>query len=167
MNTTNSILVAVSTMGSNDSLMQRAITQAEQEDATLIVANVMPQALYDSRQNAIESIHSLHDDGFSYTIDQALEAARTFAAGVVADAIGDSDVEYVPVGAVGNVGRNLLRIAEEYGCGTIMLSDERSWWRRHTGWNDRKLSRTFDGRVILVSKTDTTDAESDAVHIEA
>lgn len=165
MNTTNSILVAVSTTGSNDHLMDRAITQAELEDATLIVANVMPQGLFDSRQNAIDSIHSLHDDGFSYTSDQAMEGARTFAAGVVADAIGDSDVEYAPVGAVGNVGQNLLRIAEEYGCGTIMLSDERSWWRRHTGWNDRKLSRTFDGRVILVSRSDAPDAESDAAHI--
>lgn len=166
MNTTNSILVAVSTTGSNDSLMERAITQAELEAATLIVANVMPQTLYEARQDGLESIRSLRNEGFTYTIDVARDAARTFAAGVIADTIGDSEVEYVAVGAVGNIGRKLLRIAEKYGCGTIMLGEERSWWRRHTGWDDRKLSRTFEGRVILVPQTATIDADSEAATSE-
>lgn len=167
MNTTHRILVGVSTTGSNDSLIERAISQAELEDATLIVANVMPQTLYESRHNAIASVSSLRSDGFSYTVDVARDAARTFAAGVIADAIGDSDVEYVAVGAVGNIGRNLLSIAEEYGCGTIMLGEERSWWRRHTGWDDRELSRTFDGRVILVPRNQPSLVDQDTDPIQA
>lgn len=167
MKGTDNILVGVGPADSNDSLIRRAVKEAEVQDATLIVVNVLPQSLYESRQDAIASIGALRREGLEYTIDTAREAARTFALGAIGGAIDHSDVEYIAVGAVGNIGRNLLRIAEEYGCGTIMLGEERSWWRRQTGWDDRKLSQTFEGRVILVPQTATPDAAGEASHIEA
>lgn len=146
MKNTNNILVAVDGTDSNDYMMERAIEEAQLADATLVVAHVLPRARVEDRQRAIAASPNLHRDGFTYTADQA--RAEAIAARAAYAAVGDRDVTYATVGAVGTLGPTLLEIADDHDCGTIMLAEECSWWRRRLGWGDRMLARAFEGRVL-------------------
>lgn len=146
------ILVAVNGTVPNDCVLEQAIEQAQRDDARLVVASVTPTAMFESRQRAIGASPNLRQDGFTYTMDQAQAGATATAARAAHTAIGDLDVDYVAVGTVGELGPSLLELADRYDCGTIMLAEERSWWRRRLGWADRRLAREFPGTVSLVPR---------------
>lgn len=148
----NAILVAVDGTDSNDYLMERAVERAQLEDAALVVAHVIPTARFEDRQRAIAANPDLRADGFTYTADQARAEAEAVAARAAHAAVGGLDVPCATVGAVGEPGPTLLAIADEHGCGTIVLAEERSWWRRRLARGDRKIARAFDGRVVRVPR---------------
>lgn len=150
MTNTNNILVAVDSTDSNDYVMERAIEEAHREEATLVVAHLMSTAQFDDHHGEIRTIPELQKDGFTFTVDQARARARVIATQVARAAVGDLDIDYVTVGAVGQIDATLLEIADEHDCATIMLAEQRSWWRRLLGWGDYKLARTFEGQVIQV-----------------
>lgn len=152
MTNTNNILVAVDSTDSNDYVMERAIEEANREEATLVVAHVMSTAQFDDRRWAIRTIPELQKDGFTFTVDQARARARLIATRVARAAVGDLNIAYVTVGAVGQIDATLLEIADEHDCGTIMLAEQRSWWRRRLEWGHRELARMFEGRVIQVPR---------------
>lgn len=166
MEPTTGVLVSVNETVSNDYVMMQAIDQAQRDDATLVVAYVMPMALYESRQQAVGASPNLREDGFSYTMDQAQAQATAVAARAAHTAVGDSDVDYVVVGAVGNLGHTLLELAEEYECGTIILPEERSWWRRRLGWDDRSLAQEFPGQVLLIPREKPLLVDPDPIVVE-
>lgn len=166
MATKDGVLVAVNGTVPNDCVMEQAIEQALLKDATLVVANVMPTGLFDSRQRALAEIPNLRQDGFTYTRDQAEAEATSIAARAAHTAIGDIDVDCVAVGVVGKLGPSLLELAEEHGCGTIMLAEERSWWRRRLGWGDRTLARKFAGQVVLVPQCKPLLVHPDPIVVE-
>lgn len=167
MKTTNSILVAVDSTDTNDYTMERAIEQAQLDDATLVVAHVMPTSRYDSRHHAVARTPNLRQEGITYTTEQARAEAEATAARAARAAIGDLDVTYMAVGAVGKLGPSLREIAAEYDCGTIMLAEERSWWRRRLGWSDRKLARTLEGQVVRVPRDAPGIVDPDPTVIDA
>lgn len=167
MATRNGILVSVTGAVPNDCVMEQAIEQAQREDAPLVVVNVIPDALFDSRQRSIAATPNLQQDGFTYTRDQAEAGATAVAARAAHTAIGDLDIDYMAVGVVGDIRENLLMLAEEHGCGTIMLAEERSWWRRRLGWSDRQLAREFPGDVVLVPRCDPLIVDPDPIVVDA
>ena len=159
MTDTNNILVAVDSTDSNGYVMERAIESARLEESTLVVAHVMSTAQFDDHLGAIGTIPELRKDGATFTVDQARERARAVATRAARAAVGDLDIAYVTVGAVGQVDATLLEIADQHDCGTIMLAEQRSWWRRRLGWGDKRLARSFEGRVIRVPRREPVTAD--------
>lgn len=132
-------------------MVSAAVAQAEREAASLVVVHVMPQHVYEDRQRSRATIPALRYDGFTFTLEQATESARTVAERAARVAIGDRDVPYIPVGLVGTGDATIFGVAAAYGCDTILLAESPPWWRRH-GRGHHTLAKLYDGAIVTVPR---------------
>ena len=145
-----SVLVAVDAAESDTHVMEVAIKLAEREDGSLVVLHAMPPDVYGSRQLSIGRSTDLQRDGFTYTITQAEADARTIAREAARKAVGNRDVRYIAVGKVGPLVPTVVATATEYSCATIVIPQEKSWWKRLFGLGHRRLANRFDGTLVQV-----------------
>lgn len=159
--TMTNILVAVDGTESNAHLMEAAIERAETQGGTLVVLYAMTPRLFEARQWSLAGQADLRHDGLTYSTAQARTDARAVAERTAKEAIGDRDVPYTAVGAIGKLVPTVLAVAAENGCETVMLAEEGSWWRRRLGLADRRIARRFDGTVVRVPRPYPSNLETE------
>lgn len=152
MNPTNNVLVAVAGDETTAHAMETAIRRAEAGGGRLVAVHMMPTSAYESRQDGVRALGAIRRDSATFTLDQAQERARFVADGVAREAIGSRDVPFVALGAVGELAPVLLAAAAAYDCGTVVLTKQRSWWRRIIDLTARRLAREFDGDIVSVAQ---------------
>lgn len=148
MNPTNGVLVVIADDETSAHALETAIRQAEEASGHLVAIHVMSPSTYESKQHGISSVDSLRRDGFAFTIDQARESACLVADAVVKEAIGSRDVPFVALGEVGRTVPVLIATAAAHDCGTVVLTEQRSWWRKMIDLTARRMATQFEGDVI-------------------
>lgn len=125
-----------------------AVAKAERESAALIVLTVVPETDFDARQRSVDGTGLR---GFTYTVTQAEESATAVAERAAAAAVGDREIPYLAVGAVGRPREVVLETAAAHGCTEIVVPDLAPRWFGLFGRFDRALAWRFDGTVTRVA----------------
>ena len=145
-----SLLVVVDGTERTDHALRTAVERADTEDAGLVVLNVTPEAEYWRKQDAINGAGARTGEGYRWTARQAEESARTDASRTARLAVGDRDVAWTAVGAVGVPREVTLSVAAEYDCEEILVAESKPWWFGLRRNFERKLADAFDGTVTPV-----------------
>lgn len=112
-------LAVVGTSGTAKAVVREAGELASGVDAELFVIHVTTEAEYDERRSELEEIP---DDEVSYGVGQARQGAEQFATDVASEVLEDVDVEWEPVGAVGDRVEAILEEARINDCDHIFIS---------------------------------------------
>jgi nucleotide-binding universal stress UspA family protein len=141
-------LVVVTPTDRSRELVREAGAFAEGVGAKLILLAVTPEDEYEETQSAVADIGS---DDVVYGLEQAEESAERLARRVANETLGDLDVEYEIVGAVGREARRILGVAEERDCDHLFIAGRR---RSPTGkalFGDltQRILLNFDGHVTV------------------
>lgn len=160
---TTQILVAVTGTEADLPVMDAAITQAEREGAALVVVHTLPADTYDARGRTARATPALRADGYSYSLDQAVESATNVAERVAKTSIGERGIEYTAIGGPGEPLSATGSVATATNCSAVYLCDSRSWLDRLLDLSARRLRRAFDGTVVWVPTTVPVPAEPDIV----
>lgn len=163
----HNILVAVDESDANAHVVEAAVGRAEREVASLVVVHVVQPRTYAARSRSMAGTAGLRRDGFTYTVEQAEAGAESVAVRSAREAVGDRAVPYVAVGAVGRLGPTIRATAAAYGCRTIVLAEEASWWRRRLDRLGRDLAKEFDGDVVRVPQPSPPESEWSLPEAEA
>jgi nucleotide-binding universal stress UspA family protein len=118
--------------------------------AGLVLVHVTREDEYEDRREELEAIPKQEAQ---YSIGQALQGARNFAADIGAEVLDDVDVEYEVVGRLGDVSDEVLAVADEEGCDHIFMTGQK---RSPTGkavFGDetQQVILEFDGAVTVVT----------------
>lgn len=143
-------LVVVERDGAANYNLTDAVRAADGDGSSLVVLHVMDQNEYNDRRGAICQVNGLSGEGYTFTIDQAEAEAAIVAERTAWAAVGNSDVEYDAVGAVGPRLRTILRSAAEHDCEEIVVPETSPRWWGLFGHFDRSLTKGFDGTVTRV-----------------
>jgi nucleotide-binding universal stress UspA family protein len=119
-------------------------------DAELILVHVTTDEEYADRRESMMSIPSID---VNYTVDEALDGAQKFAKDIARDVLEDVDVEYEPVGRLGEKGDEVLSLADERDADHIFVAGRK---RSPTGkaiFGDvtQRILLEFDGAVTVVT----------------
>ncbi|MFB6269228.1 MAG: universal stress protein [Halobacterium sp.] len=118
--------------------------------AELILVHVTTDEEYSERR---ESMMSIPNIDVNYTVDEALDGARKFAKDIGRDVLSDVDVEYEPVGRLGEKGDEILALADERDADHIFVAGRK---RSPTGkaiFGDvtQRIILEFDGAVTVIT----------------
>lgn len=144
---------ALAVVGADDvtkDLVREAGELAAGVDAKLTLLCVTSEEEYAEEREALESVP---EADVTYSVEQALEGARSFARDVGREVLEDVDVEYETSGAVGDRGETILERAATEGCDHVFLTGQR---RSPTGkaiFGDatQRVILDFDGPVTVVT----------------
>lgn len=100
-----------------------------------------------------EALMAVPEADVSYSVEQALDGARSFSRDVAREVLSDVDVAYETAGAVGERGETILARAENDGCDHVFVTGQR---RSPTGkaiFGDvtQRVILDFDGPVTVVT----------------
>lgn len=131
-------------------LIREAGELSQGVDAKLTLLCVTSEEEYTEEREALESIP---EADVNYSVEQALEGARSFAKDVGIEMLGDLDIEYETAGAVGDRTDIILDGAENHGCDHIFLTGQS---RSPTGkaiFGDvtQRVILNFEGPVTVVT----------------
>lgn len=146
------ILVVVEADGTTTHVIDAAVERARRERASLVVLNVLPETVYERRQDAIRENRTLQRNGYMYGITQATETARGIADRAAHEAIGEHDVPYTSVGIVGAPLTAILQVAAAHNCDEIVTADTKPRWFTRARRFDRALTRGFGGTVTRLGR---------------
>lgn len=144
------LLAVVDGTERTDHPLRAAAERAEREGAGLVVLNVTPESTYRGRQDAIAGVPGVAREGYGYTVEQAETAARRSAERTARHVVGDREVVWSPVGAVGTPAAVVLAVAADFDCGEIVIAETKPRWFGLRGGTDRKLAKRFAGTVTRV-----------------
>jgi len=118
--------------------------------AELTLLCVTSEEEYTEEREALESIP---EADVSYSVEQALEGARSFAKDVGIEVLSDIDIGYETAGAVGERTEVIIDGAEQHGCDHVFLTGQR---RSPTGkaiFGDvtQRVILNFEGPVTVVT----------------
>ncbi|QLG62393.1 universal stress protein [Halorarum salinum] len=117
-------LAVVGPTESAKKLVREAGELAAGVGARLTLIHVTDEEEYDDRR---EELARVTGAGSAYSVGQAVEGARSYAADVGREVLEDIDVEYDAVGSVGDRAETVLTEAERRGCDHIFITgDKRS-----------------------------------------
>ncbi|MFB6072362.1 MAG: universal stress protein [Halobacterium sp.] len=144
---------AIAVVEASDSakeLVREAGELAAGVDAELLLLHVTTEDEYSDRR---ESMAGIPDLDVNYTLDEAKDGARKFAADIGRDVLGGVDVETEAVGRVGEKGDEVLEFAEERDADHIFIAGRK---RSPTGkaiFGDvtQRIILEFDGAVTVVT----------------
>ena len=144
---------ALAVVGPDDvakDLVQEAGELAAGVDARLTLLCVVSEDEYNDEREALEAIP---EADVSYSVGQALEAARSFANDIGVEMLEDVDIEYETAGAVGDRAETVLKGAENHGCDHVFMTGQR---RSPTGkaiFGDvtQRVILDFEGPVTVVT----------------
>lgn len=144
---------ALAVVGPDDvtkDLVREAGELAAGVDAELTLLCVTSEDDYAEEREALEAIP---EADVSYSVEQALEGARSFAKDVGIEVLSDIDIEYETAGAVGDKTDVILDGAKNHGCDHIFLTGQR---RSPTGkaiFGDvtQRIILDFGGPVTVVT----------------
>lgn len=143
-------LAVVDATESARELVREAGTLAAGVDADLTLVHVTTEADYQDRADAMASIPNVDS---SYTLGQALDGARQFAADVGRDVLADVDVEYDAVGRLGDADDEVLAVANDRDADHVFVAGRQ---RSPTGkalFGDttQRIVLDFDGAVTVLT----------------
>lgn len=120
--------------------------------ADLVVLYPRSESDYEEDRRAIEEVMAIELS--TYDVDQASEGAERVAVEVARGALIDVDVDYEPVGVVGDSADRILSVAEEHGCDHVFIHGRR---RSPTGkaiFGDtaQQVILNFGGPVTVVTQ---------------
>ena len=132
-------------------LIREAGELAAGVDAKLTLLCVISEDEYADDREALEAIP---EADVSYSVDQALEGARSFATDVGREMLSDVDIDYETAGAVGDRADTVLSGAKNHGCDHVFLTGRH---RSPTGkaiFGDvtQRVILDFDGPVTVVTE---------------
>lgn len=144
---------ALAVVGADDvtkDLVREAGELAAGVGAKLTLLCVTSEDEYAEEREALEAIP---EADVTYSVEQALDGARSFAQDVGHEMLDGVDVEYTAVGAVGERGDTILDRAVSDGCDHIFLTGQR---RSPTGkaiFGDvaQRVILDFDGPVTVIT----------------
>ena len=148
-----SILVVVDGTERTDHALRTAVERADGENAGLVVVNVTPEEEYWRKQDAVNGVGARTGEGYRWTARQAEDSARRAAERSARLAVGDRDVVWTAVGAVGVPRTVVLAVAAEYDCEEILVAVSKPQWFGLRRTFERKLGAAFDGLVTAVPTT--------------
>ena len=131
-------------------LVREAGELAAGVDAELVLVHVTTEDEYDERRDAMESIP---DESVSYTLDRAQEGGRQFARDVGTEVLGDVDVDYRVIGAVGERAERILAVANGEDCDHVFVAgrDRSPTGKAVFGDAAQRVILGFDGAVTVVT----------------
>lgn len=141
------IAVVEATESAKD-LVREAGELAAGVDAELMLVHVTTESEYSERRESMARIPNID---VNYTVDEALDGAEKFAKDVGRDVL--SDVDYEPVGRLGEKGDEILALAEEREADHIFIAGRK---RSPTGkaiFGDvtQRIILEFDGAVTVIT----------------
>ena len=144
-------LVIVEPIDEIGELVREAGELAAGVGADLRIAHVTTNDEYEENREAMQEVARLERGG--YDIGQANEGARQFATEVAHEALGDIDVEYEAVGAVGDKADEVLRLADEHDCDHVFIPGRKRSPSGKAIFGDiaQRVILNFDGPVTIVS----------------
>ena len=145
-----SLLAVVDGTERTNHTLRAAVERADRENAGLVVLNVTPEGAYWRKQDAIERAGARTGEGYRWTTRQAEESAKHAAERSARVVVGDRDVDWIAVGAVGVPRKVTLRVAAEYDCDEILVSASKSRWFDLRRSFEQKVAAAFDGTVTAV-----------------
>ena len=89
--------------------------------AELVVLHVTTDEEYEKNREQLQKVTGQSD---AYGVSQARDGARQFADNVAHEVLGDLDVQYDPVGVVGDARDEILDLARQRNCDYIFLTGE-------------------------------------------
>lgn len=118
--------------------------------ADVLLLHVTTEDEFEKRADALADVHELN---VSYDVVQAGEGAKQFAANVGNEVLAGIDVEYSAVGRLGDVEKQVLAVADDYGCDHLFIAGRK---RSPTGkaiFGDRtqSLILNFEGPVTVTT----------------
>lgn len=119
-------------------------------DAELILVHVTTESEYAERRDEMARIPGAN---VNYTVGEALNGAEKFARDVAHDVLSDVDVDYEPVGRLGEKGDMVLELADKRDADHIFIAGRK---RSPTGkaiFGDvtQRIILEFDGAVTVVT----------------
>lgn len=116
-------VVAVDLIDDVDKIVRIAGELAAGVDATLYLLHVTSETDYEENREAMAQINAI--EGGTYPVGQAEEGAREYARDVGLEVLGDMDVEWEPVGFVGDEYDAIMQTATDCECDHIFLTGEK------------------------------------------
>jgi len=141
-------IAVVEASDSAKALVEEAGELAAGVDAELLLVHVTTDSEYAERRESMMSVPSLD---VNYTVDDALDGAEKFANDVGRDVL--DDVEYEPVGRLGEKGDEVLALAEERDADHIFLAGRKRSPAGKAIFGDvtQRIILEFDGAVTVVT----------------
>lgn len=141
------IAVVEATESAKD-LVREAGELAAGVDAELMLVHVTTESEYSERRESMAGIPNID---VNYTVDQARDGAEKFAKDIGRDVL--SDVDYEPVGRLGEKGDEILALADERDADHIFIAGRK---RSPTGkaiFGDvtQRIILEFDGAVTVIT----------------
>ena len=120
-------------------------------DAELFVLYVAREDTYERKQAAMASVP---DVDTNYSIDNARDEARQIADDVGDMALGDVDVDWGPVGTLGEESDEILRTAEAYDVDHVFLAGSKRSTAGKAIFGDvtQDVILNFEGAVTVVNE---------------
>ncbi|MFW6447947.1 MAG: universal stress protein [Halobacteriota archaeon] len=118
--------------------------------AEVLLLHVTTEEEFEEQADALAEMTQLD---FTYSIEQAEEGAKQFAANVGNEVFEDLDVEFHGIGRLGDIETETLSAADEFGCDHLFVAGRK---RSPTGkaiFGDRtqSLILNFDGPVTVTT----------------
>lgn len=116
--------------------------------AELVVVHVTTDEEYESNLDQLRQVTGQSD---AFGVGRARDGARQFAANVAHDVLADLDVEYDPVGVVGDKRDKILDLAQQRACDYIFLTgkDRSPTGKAIFGDTAQSVILNFDGTVVV------------------
>jgi nucleotide-binding universal stress UspA family protein len=117
-------------------------------DAPLLLLTVLPEEEYERKREAMESAGGTTP----YTLSQAEQSARRTAQSVAKEVLGDVDVDFQVLGAVGREASTILGVAEEERVDHIFMAGRRRSPTQKAVFGDltQRILLNFDGVVTVL-----------------
>ncbi|NIB99138.1 universal stress protein [Halobacterium sp. R2-5] len=143
-------IAVVDASDSAKSLVREAGELAAGVDAELLLVHVTTDDEYAERRESMMSVPSLD---VNYTVDEALDGAEKYAKDVGRDVLDGVDVAYEPVGRLGDLGDEVLSLAEERDADHVFVAGRKRSPAGKAIFGDvtQRIILEFDGAVTVVT----------------
>ncbi len=143
-------IAVVEASDSAKALVEEAGELAAGVNAELLLVHVTTDAEYAERRESMMSVPSLD---VNYTVDEARDGAAKFANDVGRDVLADVDVDYEPVGRLGERGDEILSRADERDADHVFLAGRKRSPAGKAIFGDvtQRIILEFDGAVTVVT----------------
>ncbi len=143
-------IAVVEASDSAKALVEEAGELAAGVNAELLLVHVTTDAEYAERRESMMSVPSLD---VNYTVDEARDGAAKFANDVGRDVLADVDVDYEPVGRLGERGDEILSLADERDADHVFLAGRKRSPAGKAIFGDvtQRIILEFDGAVTVVT----------------